>query len=238
MSRSKKLKKLEARINELDEEKINAAVRDFPEVGKDRVLGRRGGTSDEYMRTKLVCGEAKCYLAPTNIWQFIAYCGVIHKARKSAGRQNSTVYGFVTNSAAWQFVRIHSKSKVWTSLVVSEEDATTWLSDLRKNEVDNFKIVVERFRTIEGDESEDESKEEEEDGTDLVRGMDKLNISSEINERLEKAKVEALLNELPEDKIEFDVGDHPDLKASEIRSGKKESLPIRDCTEDDIEKIL
>ncbi|RKO83486.1 hypothetical protein BDK51DRAFT_49915 [Blyttiomyces helicus] len=159
----------------------------------------------------LVCGEAKCYLAEMNIWEIVAYCGVIHKARKLAGRPNSTVYGFLTDSVFWEFVRIDNKSKVWTSLVVSEEDAPTWLmyildcaerstpsttpttsnDDQRKNELDNFKIVVERFRTIEGDDSEDESEEEEvvevvevvevdEEGADLVRSMDKLNISSRV----------------------------------------------------------
>ncbi|RKO89065.1 hypothetical protein BDK51DRAFT_25694 [Blyttiomyces helicus] len=124
----------------------------------------------------LVCEEAKCYGAETNIWQIVAYCGIIHKARKLAGRFNSTVYGFVTNSAAWQFVRIDNKSTVWTS------------SDL-----DNFQIIRERFRTIEiGDKSEDESREEEdeaqdkkgevvEDRTDLVGSMDKLKISFRDN---------------------------------------------------------
>ncbi|RKO85398.1 hypothetical protein BDK51DRAFT_34710 [Blyttiomyces helicus] len=131
------------------------------------------------MSTMLVCGEAKC------------------RARKLANRPNATVYGFLTDSVFWEFVRIDNESKVWTASVSSLTDAITWLryildcaerstpsttpttsnDDLRNNELDNFKIVVERFRTIEGDESEDE-EEEEEDAGDLVARMAKIDISS------------------------------------------------------------
>ncbi|RKO93878.1 hypothetical protein BDK51DRAFT_37727 [Blyttiomyces helicus] len=151
----------------------------------DYVLGYGGGTTHEYMSTMLVCGEAKCYLAEMNIWQIVAYCGVIHKARKLAGRPNSTL------------VRIDNKSKVWTSLVVSEEDAPTWLryildcakrstpfttpttsnDDLRNNELINFKIVVERFRTNEWDESEDEQDEDQEELVEVEGSGPVLSVS-------------------------------------------------------------
>ncbi|RKO90823.1 hypothetical protein BDK51DRAFT_41873 [Blyttiomyces helicus] len=167
-----------------------------------------GDLSDKTdMSSVLVCGEAKCSDAKQNIWQIVAYCGIVHKARLALEKQNVTVYGFMTDGDSWEFVRIDNESNVWTTKVSTLRKAMTWLryildcaqkstpsstpttskTDLRKKELKNFKLVVERFRTMDGvDESEDDEDEEEEeevvvveeDGTDLVESMDKLNISS------------------------------------------------------------
>ncbi|RKO86097.1 hypothetical protein BDK51DRAFT_34459 [Blyttiomyces helicus] len=123
-----------------------------------------------------------------NIWQLVAYCGMIHKARLAQKEQNSTVYGFLTDGETWEFVRIDNESNVWTTKVSTLRKAMTWLryildcaqkstpsstpttskSDLRNDELKNFKLGVERFRTTDGvDQSEVEEYEEDEEEVEV-----------------------------------------------------------------------
>ncbi|RKO91915.1 hypothetical protein BDK51DRAFT_43937 [Blyttiomyces helicus] len=136
--------------------------------GKHRRLGYGDLSNKTDINSILVCGEAKCNNSPQNIWQIVAYCGIVHKARLTQKKQNSTVYGFVTDAKVCEFVRIDNESKFGTSAKASTLRKTmTWLrycaqksipsstpatskSDLPNNQLKNFKLVVERFRTTDG----------------------------------------------------------------------------------------
>ncbi|RKO91015.1 hypothetical protein BDK51DRAFT_28303 [Blyttiomyces helicus] len=144
----------------------------------DYVLGYGGRSQCEYMESILVCGEAKRSGAAWNIWQIVAYCGVVHKSRIAQGKQNTTVYGFLTDSSFWEFIRIDNNSQVWTAKVAGEGDAMTWLAYIldcaqkstpsdtptasledMTRELENFAVVVGRIET--GDENLEEDDEEE-----------------------------------------------------------------------------
>ncbi|KAJ3173002.1 hypothetical protein HDU88_004461 [Geranomyces variabilis] len=59
----------------------------------------------------LLAGETKPAGGERPLWQIIAYCGMLHKLRlkhveSSLYSHNATIYGFVTDSIVWEFVRI------------------------------------------------------------------------------------------------------------------------------------
>jgi hypothetical protein len=89
------------------------------------------GTCDTQTEQLLLVGEAKALGEQLLTWQLVAYLGIIHRARKQAARQNSTVYGFLTDSRLWQFFRIDNDSKVWASTIFDRQaaakDIWSWL---------------------------------------------------------------------------------------------------------------
>ncbi|RKO89066.1 hypothetical protein BDK51DRAFT_25695 [Blyttiomyces helicus] len=121
----------------------------------------------------LVCRQGNYKNAPKNIWHIVAYCGIVHKARMALGEYNKFVYGFMTDCVTWEFVCMDNASQVWTIKVSTLRKAMTWLrhilnsaqrastpiatrrpfaskSNLRKNNLKNFNLFVERFRTKDG----------------------------------------------------------------------------------------
>ena len=67
----------------------------------------------------LIAIEAKNLDAPMNIWQAIAYAGILHKNRKLK-RENavSFSYGLITDSKLFRFFRISHDGKVTSSVVL------------------------------------------------------------------------------------------------------------------------
>lgn len=136
----------------------------------DYFLGYGRGEGGKSLHTLLIAGEAKARGASMSIWQIIAYCGIIHNIRKTRPESpNSTVYGFITDGAVWEFVRIDNDGKVWTSAPkTNETEVETWLaylihcsrrctpsatptsslSVLYHAELDPFEAVVEKFITL------------------------------------------------------------------------------------------
>jgi hypothetical protein len=151
--------------------------------------GRGSHAAQQSLHTMLIAGEAKAPGAALNFWQIIAYCGIIHKLRKNCpDSPNSTVYGFLTDSYGWRFIRVDNDSTVFTSdLIARKEDVHTWLaylircaerstppatptssdSDLYLSELQDFKVVVERFRTLD-DKREPPEEDSESDVDDSL----------------------------------------------------------------------
>jgi hypothetical protein len=130
-----------------------------------------GARGERSLHTLLIAGEAKALNAPLNIWQIVAYAGIVHRERRKLKKTNSTTYGFITDSAIWKFIRVDNNSKVWISNpIVNTDEVGTWLryiidcawkstpsttpatSHQKLSENDgwkNFSVEVERFTTTE-----------------------------------------------------------------------------------------
>ncbi|KAI8998177.1 hypothetical protein BC832DRAFT_566393 [Gaertneriomyces semiglobifer] len=114
------------------------------------------------LHTLLLAGEAnKVVGAERPIWQIVGYCGMLHMVINPS--VDSTVYGFITDSAIWEFVRVDNAGKIFTSDPLTNlSDVETWLGYLiesaRKSmptasppvspeDLSNFEINVERYTT-------------------------------------------------------------------------------------------
>lgn len=90
------------------------------------------GLGAKSLETLLICVEAKAGNGRWNIWQLIAYMGIIHKKRQEKSKINANVYGIFTNSINWQFFRIDNTSKVWASDTINitsrRNEIWSWMS--------------------------------------------------------------------------------------------------------------
>ncbi|KAI8825234.1 uncharacterized protein EV422DRAFT_606009 [Fimicolochytrium jonesii] len=134
------------------------------------------------LHTMLFVGEAKVAGGERSLWQIIAYCGMLRKLRlkhvaSSPYSHNATIYGFVTDSIVWEFVRVDNNGKVFLSpAITSHIDVQTWLGYTLKcarqstrtaspavsqAELQEFSISIERFRKLAMPNPDDEDDPEE-----------------------------------------------------------------------------
>ncbi|RKO93955.1 hypothetical protein BDK51DRAFT_30379 [Blyttiomyces helicus] len=121
--------------------------------------------------------------AASNIWQIVAYCGIVPKSSIPHRKNYASVYGFLTNGSFRDFIQINNHSQVWKANVEGVANARTWLDlildcarksepnatptmsveDLR-NKLERFHVVVQRFKI----------KEEELKVQDEGKGVEQL----------------------------------------------------------------
>ncbi|KAL2825326.1 hypothetical protein BDW59DRAFT_161803 [Aspergillus cavernicola] len=83
--------------------------------------------SPEEAETNMVVVEAKKYGdTSTGEHQALCYMGMIHHARKKAGRSSTPIYGIATDSFNWQFIRLDAQGRV----------STRWFSWLEGHQVE------------------------------------------------------------------------------------------------------
>ena len=132
--------------------------------GKSDYFLGYGVPGNETLEGMLVGGEAKARGQMFNIWQIIGYCGIIHNIRKSKSKITCTVYGFVTDSSIWEFIRIDNDSVVYTSSpIANNEEILSWLKYIlhcamlstptanpynSESELKEFSIKIEKFWTL------------------------------------------------------------------------------------------
>ncbi|KAJ3045314.1 hypothetical protein HK097_001233 [Rhizophlyctis rosea] len=142
---------------------------------------------EQALQMLLLAGEAKVLDGEKNIGQIIAYCGILHLVSNGCGdllptfskfdfcilklrkqhvastptSHKSTIYGFITDSSVWEFVRVDNFGSVVTSgPIVKAPEVLTWLAylltsarssiptaspDISLEGLSNFAYRVERF---------------------------------------------------------------------------------------------
>ncbi|KAJ3328715.1 hypothetical protein HDU91_004042, partial [Kappamyces sp. JEL0680] len=50
-----------------------------------------------------------------HLWTLIAHSGIIYNWRKTRVLQAVPIYGFLTDSVHWEFIRIDSNATIWIS---------------------------------------------------------------------------------------------------------------------------
>ena len=122
--------------------------------------------------------EAKKVGEQLDLWQLVAYVGILQKNRQLKKKIISTCYGIVTDSILWIFVKIDESGKCWSSTIKditnNRTEIWTWVNYILQNASpastpsalvhnitkENFHVIVERFQTADSDEDEEGDEDE------------------------------------------------------------------------------